>query len=135
MDKLHAEGMQGLAFHKAPRAAVEIIAYEGMAQAGAVDADLMRPACMEHHFEQTVIGAGCEPADIRVGRLAGYACTALNNTARQAFDWPVHGYQRCRKDAFTKGGVKTVVRQVLAAEGVLDLRLLGNEAEAGRVAV
>lgn len=136
MRKAQPAGVQGLPGYAFARAAVEIIAEERMAEVGHVDTDLVRASGFKRQMHEGKLVIGAEGFVMRAG------CLPVGRNLAQDDAWQGAGNRGVdcagwrRELAGNQGEVFAVERlDAFGGELVLDLRLLGNQHEAARLAV
>lgn len=135
MGELDAERMERLPLYIGPAATVQIIAAQWMAQTGTVYPDLMGASRVKGKLQQAVAVCRSETLDVRMRRFAVSIGTAQDDAVRGAGNGPVYSQSPGGKPSFGYGQIIPVIGQMTMAESILDLGLLGNQAESGRIAV
>lgn len=93
----------------------------------------MSPSGMKHHLEQTVFIAPGKAGEIGMSRLAVEPDAAGNDAVGTSSDGGVYSCDPRWVSSLTNGQIQPFIAEIFLVEGVLDLRFLGDHAQARRV--
>ena len=138
MAEVEPRGVQGLPLYAREAAAVEVVAEERMAEVREVDADLMRAARVKHEVDERELPVCLHGVVMRAGGLSVGRDFAQDDARQRAGNRRVDEPLRRCVLALNQCEVLAVEELAFAAarrQLVLNLRDLGDEDEAGCVAV